>query len=262
MSTPSPSTLCIDCGGGGIKAAVLDAEGTAHAQPARIPTPYPLPPARLLRVVRTMAAQLPACERVTMGLPGMIRHGVVIWTPHYINRGGPRTRVDPDLVAAWTGFDMAAALGESLGVPALVLNDAEVHGAGVIAGTGLELVVTFGTGLGSALFDGGALAPHLELSHAPFTRTDTIDEYIGEHERKALGDPIWSRRVRKVIVALRPVVRWDRLYVGGGNSRMITPTTLAKFEDDIVVVSNTAGISGGARAWALGPWAKEVAPHG
>jgi polyphosphate glucokinase len=210
-----------------------------------------LAPRRLLEAVREVSAGLPPYDRVTLGMPGMIRHGVVIWTPHYINRSGPRTRVDPDLMAEWTGFDMEAALANNLEVPALVLNDAEMHGAGVIAGTGLELVLTFGTGLGSAMFDGGVPAPHLELSHAPFTRYDTIDEYIGEHERRALGDPIWSRRVRKVIAALRPVVRWDRLYVGGGNSRMITPATLARFEDDIVVVSNTAGISGGVRAWAL-----------
>jgi polyphosphate glucokinase len=241
----------VDCGGGGIKAAVLDAGGAPQAQPVRIATPYPLPPDRLLTTVREALAALPPFHRVTLGMPGMIRRGVVIWTPHYINQTGPRGRQDPDLVAEWTGFDMEAALGNDLGVEALVLNDAEMHGAGVAAGTGLELVLTFGTGLGSALFDGGVLAPHLELSEAPFTRSDTIDEYIGEHERRALGDSIWSRRVRKVIVALRPVVRWDRLYVGGGNSRMISPATLAKFEDDIVVVPNSAGIGGGVRAWDL-----------
>jgi polyphosphate glucokinase len=241
----------VDCGGSGIKASVLDADGTLRAQPVRIPTPYPLPPAGLIAAVRAVADLLPAYQRLTLGMPGMIRHGVVIWTPHYINRAGPRTRTEPDLVAAWTGFDMEAALGDDLAVPALVLNDAEVHGAGLVAGTGLELVLTFGTGLGSAIFDGGALAPHLELSHAPFTKSDTIDDYIGEHQRKALGDPMWSRRVRKVIAALRPVVRWDRLYVGGGNSRRITPTALARLEDDIVVVPNAAGISGGVRAWTL-----------
>jgi polyphosphate glucokinase len=251
MRNSAPATLCVDCGGGGIKASVLDAEGTVHAKPTRVPTPYPLGPERLVGVVADMAAGLPPCDRATLGMPGMIRHGVVIYTPHYINRAGPHTRQDPALAHEWSGFDMAAALAERLKMPALVLNDAEMHGAGVIAGTGLELVLTFGTGLGSALFDGGRLAPHLEFSHAPVRRWDTFDDYIGEHQRKALGDPMWSRRVRKTIEYLRPVVRWDRLYIGGGNSRMITPTTLARFEDDVVIVSNTAGIAGGVRAWSL-----------
>ena len=97
----------------------------------------------------------------------MLRHGVVVATPHYVTRSGPRSRVDPDLVAEWNGFDARSALAEAFGVPVLVLNDAEVHGAGVVAGTGCELVLTLGTGLGCALFDGGRLAPHLELSQAP-----------------------------------------------------------------------------------------------
>ena len=86
----------------------------------------------------------------------MIRHGVVVATPHYVTRSGPRSAVDPDLLAAWTGCDIRASIEARLGLPTLVLNDAEVHGAGVISGTGIELVLTLGTGLGSALFDGGA----------------------------------------------------------------------------------------------------------
>jgi polyphosphate glucokinase len=251
VSEPPISTLCVDCGGGGIKASVLDADGMPHAKPRRVPTPYPMSPSLLVEVIADLSAGLPPCQRATVGMPGMIRHGVVVHTPHYITKAGPRTKVDPVLAEEWPGFDMEAAVAGRLGVPALVLNDAEMHGAGVIAGTGLELVLTFGTGLGSALFDGGRLAPHLEWSHAPIRRGDTFDDYIGEHQRLALGDPIWSRRVRKAIGALRPVVRWDRLYVGGGNSRMITPMTLSRLEDDIVVVSNTAGIAGGVRAWEL-----------
>ena len=74
------------------------------------------------------------------------------------------------LLAAWTGFDVAAAVRERFGRPALVMNDAEVHAAGAVTGKGLELVLTLGTGLGSAVFDGGRMAPHLELSHATVRR--------------------------------------------------------------------------------------------
>ena len=248
---PGRRTLAVDCGGGGIKASVLDAAGTMHVPPVRVPTPYPLPPDRLVDTVRELAAGLPHADRATVGMPGMIRHGVVVATPHYVTAHGPRTAVVPELERAWAGIDMAAAFSAALGYPVIVLNDAEVHGAGVVSASGLELVLTLGTGLGSALFDGGVLAPHLELSHAPVRRGTTYDGWLGEHERRRIGDGAWSRRVRRAVDGLRPVFRWDRLYLGGGNARRIRPAVLAELGDDVVVVPNSAGIAGGVRAWNL-----------
>ncbi|WP_435738776.1 ROK family protein [Cellulosimicrobium sp. PMB13] len=244
-------TLAVDCGGGGIKASVLDSSGTAHAAAVRVPTPYPFPPELLVETVADIASRLPRADRATVGMPGMIRRGVVVHTPHYVTRSGPRSRVDPALVEAWTSFDVQAAVARRLGVPALVLNDAEVHGAGVVAASGLELVLTLGTGLGSALFHGGRLAPHLEWSRAPVRRGTSYDEYVGEPERRRLGNALWSRRVLAVVDGLRPVFWWDRLYLGGGNSRQITPTVLDRLGDDVVVVPNSAALVGGARAWDL-----------
>ena len=251
MTDASLRTLAVDCGGGGIKASVLDAAGTMHVPPIRVPTPYPLPPERLVQTVVELAAQLPTADRATVGMPGMIRHGVVVATPHYVNRAGPRTAVVPELLAAWSGRDMAAELSAALGYPVIVLNDAEVHGAGVISGSGLELVLTLGTGLGSALFDGGVLAPHLELSHAPVRLGATYDGWLGEHVRRRIGDGAWSRRVGRALDGLRPVFQWDRLYLGGGNARRIRPTALTALGDDVVVVPNSAGLVGGVRAWTL-----------
>lgn len=248
---PVTMTLAIDCGGGGIKASVLDEAGTMRAHPLRVPTPYPMSPERFVATLVGLAKQLPVPGRATVGMPGMIRHGVVVTTPHYITRNGPRTKVDPALAEAWASFDARRALTEAFEVPTLVLNDAEVHGAGVVAGTGLELVLTLGTGLGCALFDGGTLAPHLELSQAPVRWGLAYDSYIGEPERRRLGDAFWSRRVRTVVEALRPVFVWDRLYLGGGNSRRIRPDQLVRMGDDVVVVPNTAGIVGGVRAWSI-----------
>lgn len=245
-------TLSVDCGGGGIKAGVLDEAGTAHAPAVRVDTPYPLTPARLAEVVGELASRLPQAQRVSVGLPGMIRHGVVVSTPHYVNRAGPRTRALPELVEAWTGHDLRTALEQHLGLPALVMNDAELHGAGVVAGVGLELVLTLGTGLGSAHFDGGRLAPHLELSHAPLRRGTTYDAYIGEPERRRLGDGLWSRRVLHVVEGLAPVFWWDRLYLGGGNARRISQTVVDRLGPEVVIVPNSAALVGGVRAWALG----------
>lgn len=245
------TTLAIDCGGGGIKASVLDETGTMRAQPIRVTTPYPLTTALFVSTLTELAADLPRATRATVGLPGMIRHGVVISTPHYVTRSGPRTRVMPELVSEWHGFDARTALESALDMPVIVVNDAEMHGAGVVAGQGLELVMTLGTGLGCAIFDGGHLAPHLELSQAPVRWGLSYDTYIGEHERRRLGDALWSRRVTRVVEGLRPVFLWDRLYLGGGNSRHITPIVVTRLGDDVVIVPNAAALVGGARVWQL-----------
>ena len=245
------TTLAIDCGGGGIKASVLVSAGTLHAQPVPATTPYPLPPTRLVSIIRSLAEQLPRAERVTVGMPGMIRHGVVGATRHYHCKAGPRPRVVPELVAAWSGSDRRAAVGEALRLPVLVLNDAEVHGCGLVTGVGLEMVITLGTGLGNAIFDAGVLAPHAELSQGTVKWGLTFDEYLGEHERIRLGDAHWSRRVRKVVDSFRPVYLWDRLYIGGGNARRLTPSTVARLGERTVLANNAAGILGGVRAWDM-----------
>ena len=245
-------TLAIVCGGGGIKGSVLDESGTMRAHPIRVPTPYPLPTDLFVSTLVDLKSQLPKAERAAVGLPGMIRHGVVVTTPHYVTKSGPRTRVLPELVEQWEGFDAQTALTTAFGFPTRVLNDAEIHGAGVIAGQGLELVLTLGTGLGCAIFDGGRLAPHLEMSQAPVRWGLSYDTYIGEHERRRLGDALWSRRVARMVIGLRPVFLWDRLYLGGGNSRHITPSVLSKLGDDVVIVPNSAALVGGARMWQLG----------
>ena len=244
-------TLSIDCGGLFLKSSVLDDLGTMHSKPNRIPTPYPLSPELFVETLADIAAELPAAYRVTVGMPGMIRNGVVVAIPHYVNVKGPNSKIDSDLLEAWNGFDAQSAIAAKLGVPTLVLNDAEVHGAGIITGTGYEVVITLGTGLGFAIFYGGKLAPHFELSHVTIRRNTTFDTWIGEHERKRLGSIFWSRRVRQMVEELRPVFKWDRLYIGGGNARLIRPADLERMGDDVVIVPNTAGVAGGVRAWSL-----------
>ncbi|MDO9484773.1 MAG: ROK family protein [Actinomycetota bacterium] len=245
------TTLAIDCGGGGIKACVIDDAGTMRAQPVRVPTPYPLSTALFVDTLSVLARGLPKADRATVGLPGMIRHGVVMNTPHYVTKSGPRSRALPELVTQWTGFDAQASLAMALGLPVKVLNDAEVHGAGVVTGQGLEVILTLGTGLGCAVFDGGKLAPHIELSQMP-VKTDVVyDNYIGEPERRRLGDALWSRRVVRMVEGFRPVFHWDRLYIGGGNSRHLTPVSAKRLGDDSVIVPNDAALIGGSRIWLL-----------
>ena len=244
-------TLSIDCGGLYLKSCVLDSSGTMHSKPNRIPTPYPFPPATFVETITEIASGLPKAYRATIGMPGMIRNGVVISTPHYITKSGPRTKIDLESAELWSGFDAREAISKKLNVPTLVLNDAEVHGAGIITGSGYEVVITLGTGLGFAIFYGGKLTPHFELSHATVRRATTYDTWIGEQERKRLGTIFWSRRIKVLVEELRPVFKWDRLYIGGGNARLIRPIDLERMGDDVVIVPNTAGVAGGVRAWNL-----------
>ena len=248
---PVATTLTIDCGGGGLKASVVDDADEMLVPSIRVPTPYPLPPERFLDELSAIARRLPGAERVTVGMPGMIRHGIVIATPHYITVAGPGTLVDPQLAAAWINLDVRAAISDALGLPVLVLNDAEVAGAGLVTGIGSELVITLGTGLGNALFDDGRLAPHLELSQGPIRRGRTYDGYIGELQRRRIGNALWSRRVASMVEGLRPVFRWDRLFLGGGNARLIDARSVARMGEDVTIVPNAAGILGGSRAWEL-----------
>ncbi len=251
MASVSTLTLAIDCGGTGIKGSVLDPLGQMTAEQVRVRTPYPLPPDRFIGIIAGLAQRLPKADRVTVGMPGMIRHGRVVSTPHYVTKRGPHSKVDPALVGAWRNFDTQSAVADELGLPAIVLNDAEVAGAGAVTGFGFEVVLTLGTGLGNAIFDDGHLLPHLEVSRAPVRRGRIYDTYIGDAARKRLGHVAWSRRVRDVLIGLRPMFEWDRLYIGGGNGIKVEQKDLLAVGGSILVVPNSAGIVGGVKAWDL-----------
>jgi polyphosphate glucokinase len=241
-------TLAIDCGGSGLKGSVLDHEGAMIADRLRVPTPYPMAPEQFVEVLAGLAEQLPPADRATIGMPGMIRHGRVIATPHYITVAGPHSKVDPRLERAWHRFDAQAALAQALGIPTLVVNDAEVHAAAVVTGEGLEVTFTLGTGLGCAVFDDGVLVPKIELSRSPVRKGTLYDEWIGDRARRELGAKRWSTRVRKAIDGLRPMFLWDRCFVGGGNAARLR----VDLGDDVTIVGNDAGIAGGLRIWELG----------
>lgn len=247
MTTPDgPYTLAVDCGGTGIKALVLDVHGRPVTERARIRTPYPCPPEVLMAAVHDLTHAIGhPFDRASIGLPGLVRHGVIHATPHYVTEAGPFTAVRPDLVRAWTDFPAAQAFTDHLGRPTRVLNDTEIAGLAVIESRGFEVVLTLGTGLGCALFDDGRLLPKVELSQAPFRKGETYDQQLGHHARAALGDKKWSKRVLKAINGLRPVLSWDHLYLGGGGAKHV----IADLGADVTIVSNDNGLLGGIRLW-------------
>ena len=247
MTTPEDGmrTLAIDVGGSGLKAAVLDATGAIVGDRARVPTPYPCPPEVLVGALRDLVAALPSYGRVSVGFPGMVRSGWVLSAPNLSRVAGPGSKISADVRRAWTGVDLAGSLEEALGAPARVVNDAEMQGAAVVLGRGLEVVVTLGTGCGTAVFLDGRLAPHLELSQHPFRKGRTYDEVLGNSARKALGNARWNRRVAEAVRTLDVLLRFDRLYIGGGNSKRVT----VALGPNVELVDNLAGILGGVRLW-------------
>ncbi len=241
----SPFTLAIDIGGTGLKASVLDATGAMVADRVVVPTTYPCPPSKLVDDLVALVAPLPPADRVSAGFPGMVRTGVVLSAPHFVTQHGPGTAIDARLVKDWARFDLATALSTRLGKPTRVANDADVQGAAVVQGQGLELVVTLGTGVGTAFFYEGRLLPHLEFAHTTFLKGDTYNEQIGDAARKDVGNQRWNKRVRKAIATLRALSFFDHCYVGGGNAKKIH----GSLGDDVSIVDNTAGILGGIRLW-------------
>jgi|SRR5271166_1008133 len=136
-------------------------------------------------------------------------------------------------------------LADRLGAQARLANDATVQGLGVIAGHGLECVITLGTGMGFALFEDGRPGPHLELSQHPVRGRKTYDQYVGNASLHEVGRKRWNRRVRKAIGFIATLTSFDMLYIGGGNSRNVQ----GDLPEKVRIVSNEAGITGGIRLW-------------
>jgi polyphosphate glucokinase len=244
-----PLTLAIDIGGTGLKASVLDASGAMVADRVRVPTRYPLGPDTLVKTLTKLVQPLPEADRVSAGFPGMVRGGIVLSAPHFVTESGPGSKVDDELVAAWSRFDLAGAVAHALGKPTRVANDADVQGAAVVEGKGLEFVITLGTGFGTAAFMGGRLLPHLEIAHQPFRKGETYNEQLGERARKDVGDQRWNTRVVKAIAQLDELLFFDHLFIGGGNARRVRRDGLGDVLEKTTVIDNTAGILGGIRLW-------------
>jgi polyphosphate glucokinase len=246
-----PYTLAFDIGGSGLKANVLGATGTFEADRVRTPTTYPLTPGLLVEKLTGLAKKLPEADRISAGFPGMVRRGLVLSAPHFVSKGGPGsgTPADPALEAAWHRFDLETALCDALGKPCRVANDADVQGAAVVKGHGDEIVITLGTGFGTAFFMDGRLMPHMEFAHVEFQKHQTFNERLGEPKRKEIGNKKWNRRVRAMIAYFDTLTMFDHLYIGGGNAPRINRRQLGPILERITVVDNSAGILGGIKLW-------------
>jgi polyphosphate glucokinase len=220
-ATPT-RTLAVDIGGTGVKAVVLNEAGDPISKRVRARTPSPAPPESVLRIVSRLAERLGEVDRVSIGFPGVIDRGVV--------------KLAPNLSEDWIDVNAAALFEARLGKPVRLANDADVQGFGVVAGKGVELVITLGTGVGSALFIDGRLVPNVEVGR----------RRLGDAGRRKAGAMRWHRRVVKFVRRLDEMFHFDRLYIGGGNACHVDIT---KLPPNVRVVSNVNGLIGGVALW-------------
>jgi polyphosphate glucokinase len=224
-------TLAIDIGGSGLKMIVLDEAGTPVTERTRIATPQPATSDAVLEALSSMLGAHGAFDRVSVGFPGVVEEGVV----------KSAANLDP----SWIGVDVVAALSERSGKPTRAANDADIQGWGVIEGKGVELVVTLGTGLGSAIFVNGDLVPNLELGHHPFERDSTYEERLGKKALKKAGKKKWNRRVERAITLLNATFNYTTLHIGGGNAKKLS----FDLPPNVKIGQNVAGLLGGIALW-------------
>jgi polyphosphate glucokinase len=229
---PDLQVLSIDIGGSHIKAMVLDEKGLVQKDYEKVDTPIPANPENVIKAILGLAKNFKSFDRISVGFPGYIRDGVVKTAP---NLG----------TQFWHDFDLRMQLQEALGCPTLVVNDADLQGLGVVDGKGFELVITLGTGFGTAFLKDGILLPHVELAHHPFTKKYTYDQYVGERALESEGLEKWNYRLNKVFLVLKTVFNYDQLYISGGNGSKIS----FKLDSNMKLVTNMDGIKGGLRLW-------------
>lgn len=237
---PHPWTLCIDVGATAIKASLLDAKGQfVQREPLRVPTPRPALPDVMLATLEGIAQREDRSERISIGFPGVIVDGVA--------------RSAPNLDGDWTAVPLVVSLAERLraagrSVPVRAVNDADLAGIGAAEGSGVEMLITLGTGMGSAVLNDGVLVPNLELGHHPFREGKSYEQLVGDAALKEVGETAWRQRVMAVIAQLRPIWNFRRLYVGGGNARLLQP---AAMPPDVQRVDNSIALLGGVRLWRV-----------
>ena len=228
-----PLTLSIDIGGSGLKAMLLDAAGAPASERQRVPTPLVPNPQAVLLGLDELRKLLPAFDRVSVGFPGVVKHG--------------KTFGAFNLHPLWAGgFPLQAELEKLWKRPVRVGNDADVAGYGAIKGVGVELVLTLGTGLGGALFTNGHLCPGLEIGHHIWRKKGmTYEDYIGRRGLDEFGKKTWNKLLREAIMETEKLFNWDHLFLGGGNTKKID----FELPPNVTVVPNESGILGGVYLW-------------
>lgn len=235
----------IDIGGSGIKGAPVDLDrGELLTERLRIPTPQPSVPGSIAEAVATLVERFNPSGPMGITLPCVIKQGIA----------HTAANVDP----AWKGTDAASLFAELTGSRVVVLNDADAaglaemrFGAGHARG-GVVVLLTFGTGIGSALFLDGELVPNTEFGHLQVDGHDAERRAAASvKDDEGLSWEQWTDRVSRYLRVLEDLVWPDLIIAGGGVSRKAAkwlPLLDCRTEVVPAVLRNNAGIVGAAAA--------------
>lgn len=211
--TDDGPVIGVDIGGSGVKAAVVDLErGVPASDRRRIETPHPATPEAVAEVVGELVTALGGAGKVGVTIPAVVSAGVV------------RTAANID--SSWIGTDACKLFSDVLGVQCSVLNDADAAGVAEMrfgAGVdrlGVVIMVTLGTGIGSAVFTDGVLVPNTELGHLEF-KGGVAEQYAASSVRDSedLSWQHWGHRVGRYLRMLDGLFSPDLFIVGGGVSK-------------------------------------------
>jgi polyphosphate glucokinase len=205
--------LGIDIGGSGIKGALVDVDAAELATDRiRIKTPRPSTPEAVAETVSTIVGRFDWDGPIACAIPAIVRRGIV--------------RSAANIDKSWIGIDAPALFLDALGRDVAVLNDADAAGIAEVrrgAGRGVSGVVcllTFGTGIGSAVFLDGRLLPNTEFGHLRFKKGEAEDYAASSvREEKGLSWKEWGRRVNEYLNHVELLISPDLFIVGGGISR-------------------------------------------
>ena len=203
----------VDIGGSGIKAAVVDVRsGELLSERLRVETPQPARPGVVVEAAAELVEALGPELPLGVGSPGAVVHG--------------RVMTAANIDASWLGVDARALLAERLGGECAVLNDADAAGLaemrfGAAAGhQGVVLVLTLGTGIGSALFVGGHLVPNTELGHIEIRGKDgELRASAGARKRRGLSWEGWAPLLEEYLNRVDALIWPELVILGGGISR-------------------------------------------
>lgn len=258
------AAIGIDVGGTGIKGAVVDpATGARLTKRRTVATPLGGHPDAIAAEVRAMTARLraelstldlgaldrgapdldPTEIPIGVTLPGVVRHGIMY------------TAANID--TSWIGTDAATLMTEATGAPCTVLNDADAAGIaetalGAAAGlSGFTMVLTFGTGIGTAAIYDGVLVPGFELGHLHLDGHTDIEQYVTPRNiaLESLTLDEWAARAARYVQHVEAVLNPDRFVIGGGISRdadKFLPFAGVRTEMLPARFRNSAGIVGAA----------------
>jgi len=235
--------LGIDIGGSGVKAGVVDVDkGCLVGERLRIPTPVPATPEAVQAAVVSLVREFSWKDAVGCGFPGVIHDG----------RAMTAANIDP----AWVGADVAGLFADATGCSFHVLNDADAAGIAEMrfgAGRGrlgVVLLVTVGTGLGSALFSDAVLVPNTEFGHI-LVRGKVAERYASGavREQEHLSWSKWGKRFNRYLQRMEELVWPDLFIIGGGASKKherFFPQIDVQAEIVPAQLRNEAGIIGAA----------------